>query len=206
MLYMIGGAPRSGKTILARRMLAEHGLPYFSIDALIASLASAEPLLGLRVSDHPLKRTEAIWPTLRKIVSDAARNGDEFLLEGDVLLPRQVMEFGFGHGSHSGIQACFIGYADVDPAKKLRAIRHYAEGRTDWTHELDDVRLLNLIGDLRTFSEYLRHECCHYKIPYFDGSTCFASALRDAEAYLQSGARLDRPPAAQSLQSSLRLP
>ncbi len=204
MLYMIGGAARSGKTILAERMLAEHGLPYFSIDTLIARVASAEPELGLRVRDPALKRMEIIWPTLRKIASDALLSGDEFLLEGDVLLPKHVMEF--GHGYHTAIKACFIGYADANPARKLRAIRQYAVGRTDWTHELDDARLLNLIGELRTFSEYLRHECCHYKIPYFDGSACFTSALHDAEAYLQAGAWLDHGHAQQALQSSLRLP
>jgi hypothetical protein len=204
MLFMIGGAPRSGKTTLARRMLAEHGLPYFSIDMLIASLASAESLLGLRVRDPPLKRAEVIWPTLRKIAIDASQNDHEFLLEGDVLLPKHAMEF--GHGPHAGIMACFIGYADVEPPKKLRAIRHYAAGRTDWTHELDDVHLLKLIGDLRTFSKYLRRECCHYKIPYFDGSTCFASALRDAEAYLHSAAWLDRGHTPHSPQYNLRLP
>lgn len=204
MLYMVGGAPRSGKTILAERLLAEHGLPYFSIDTLIASLARAEPELGLRVSDPPMKRVEIIWPTLRKLASDASQKADKFLLEGDVLLPKHVMEF--GSGSNTGIKACFIGYADVDPAKKLRAIRRYAADRTDWTDELDNVHLLNLIGEFRTFSGYLRSECRHYKIPYFDGSTSFASALRDAQAYLHPGARLDNPHARPSLQSSRRLP
>jgi hypothetical protein len=93
----------------------------------------------------------------------------------------------FGHGTHNGIKACFIGYADVEPEKNLREIREHAACGADWTGELDDVRLLNLIGDLRAFSEYLRRECCHFKIPYFDGSTCFAGAVRDAKTYLQSG-------------------
>src|ERR1700675_3722714 len=94
MLYMIGGAPRSGKTTLARRMLAEHGLPYFSIDILIASLARAEPELGMRVSDPALKRMEVVWPTIRKVASDLLQSGDDLLLEGDVLLPKHLMEFG----------------------------------------------------------------------------------------------------------------
>jgi hypothetical protein len=185
MLYMIGGAPRSGKTTLARRMLAEHGLDYFSIDVLIGHLAGAQPELGLRVQDPALKRVEIVWPVLRKIASDVLRSGDDLVLEGDVLLPRHLMEF--GHGTHNGIKACFIGYADVEPEKKLREIREHAACGADWTGELDDVRLLNLIGDLRAFSEYLRRECCHFKIPYFDGSTCFAGAVRDAKTYLQSG-------------------
>lgn len=204
MLYMIGGAPRSGKTTLARRMLAEHGLPYFSIDILIASLAKAKPELGIRVSDPALKRMEVVWPTIRKVASDVLQSGDDLLLEGDVLLPKHLMEF--GHGTYTGIKACFIGYADVDPVKKLHAIRTHAADGIDWTEELDDAPLLNLIGELRTFSEYLRRECRHYKIPYFDGSACFASAIRDAKAYLRSDGGLDHLPAPPSSQSSLRLP
>ncbi len=204
MLYMIGGAPRSGKTTLARRMLAEHGVPYFSIDTLIASLASAEPELGMRVSDPALKRMEVVWPTIRKIASDVLESGDDFLLEGDVLLPKHLIEF--DHSTHAGIKACFIGYADVDPVKKLRAIREHASDGIDWTEELDDARLLSLIGELRTFSDYLRRECCHYKIPYFDSSTCFASAIREAKTCLRSPAQLERLHAPPSLQSSLRLP
>ncbi len=191
MLYMIGGAPRSGKTTLARQMFAEYGVPYFSIDTLIASLASASPELGMRVSDPALKRVEIVWPTIRKVASDVVQSSDDLLLEGDVLLPKHLIEF--GHSTHAGIKACFIGYADVDPVKKLRAIREHAADGTDWTEELDDARLLDLIGELRTFSEYLRRECCHYKIPYFDGSTCFAGAIREAKTYLHSAALLDPP-------------
>jgi hypothetical protein len=201
---MIGGAARSGKTILAARMLAEYGLSYFSIDTLIAKLASSEPRLGLEVSDGPLKRAKIIWPTLRKIASEACRRNEEFLLEGDALLPSQVMEL--GRGSHTGLKACFIGYADVDPARKLRTVRHYAQGRTYWTDVLYDTRLLELIGELRTFSEYIRRECGHYKIPYFDGSVCFAGALRDAQSYLRSGVPHDFRHTQHFNQSSLRWP
>jgi hypothetical protein len=204
MLYMIGGAPRSGKTMLARRMFGEHGVPYFSIDTLIANLASAMPEFGMRVSDPALKRMEVVWPMIRKVSSDVLRRDGDLLLEGDVLLPKHLMEF--GHSTYAGIKACLIGYADVDPARKLRAIREHVADGTDWTEELDDARLLNLIGELRSFSEYLRRECCHYKIPYFDGSTCFASAIRDAKVYLRSDARLEHLHVLPSLQSSLRLP
>ena len=145
----------------------------------------------MRVSDPALKRMEIVWPTIRKVASDVVQSGDDLLLEGDVLLPKHLIEF--GHSTHAGIKACFIGYADVDPVKKLRAIREHAADGIDWTEELDDARLLDLIGELRTFSEYLRRECCHYKIPYFDGSTCFASAIREAKTYLHSAALLDPP-------------
>ena len=35
MLYLIGGASRAGKSLLARRLLAEHGVPGFPLDAIM---------------------------------------------------------------------------------------------------------------------------------------------------------------------------
>jgi ATP-dependent Zn protease len=39
MLYIIGGASRSGKTLLARRAVVEKKIPYFPMDALFGALA-----------------------------------------------------------------------------------------------------------------------------------------------------------------------
>lgn len=38
MLYLLGGAPRTGKSIIARRFVAEKQIPYFCTDALITVL------------------------------------------------------------------------------------------------------------------------------------------------------------------------
>jgi hypothetical protein len=204
MLYLIGGAARAGKTILARRICRGGRVTHFSIDKLIAGLAATAPELGLKIRDPARKRAEILWPVLRLIAGQASRAGEDFLLEGDALLPGRVAEF---ISSRSlAAKACFIGYAHANPKAKLRAIRRYAADRNDWTHKLDDAALLKLIGELRDFSESLRGECRLHGVPYFDASDRFASRLHDAEAYFQLPPGSAKRPALRCAQSSLRLP
>ncbi|HUY26733.1 MAG TPA: hypothetical protein VMV27_04885 [Candidatus Binataceae bacterium] len=204
MLYIVGGAARAGKTILARRFCGGRGVTHFSIDKLITDLASARPELGLRIRDSARRRAQIIWPALRPIAIEASRADKEFLIEGDALLPSRVAEFAAGRDR--AVRACFIGYAHADAEAKLRSIRHYAAGRDDWTHELDDAALLRLIGELRGFSGYLRRECRRHGVAYFDASDRFVGALQDAERYLQSPISSAHELAPQPDQSSLRLP
>lgn len=47
MIYIIGGAARAGKTIIARRMLIERNIPYFCVDYFVSALDQAAPELGI---------------------------------------------------------------------------------------------------------------------------------------------------------------
>ncbi len=38
MLYIIGGAARAGKTMIARRMLVENNIPCFCVDYFVSAL------------------------------------------------------------------------------------------------------------------------------------------------------------------------
>ncbi len=204
MLFLIGGAARAGKTILARRICAGRGAAHISIDTVIARLATTMPELGLEIRDPARKRAEIVWPVLRAIAENSSRASTEFLLEGDALLPSQAASV--IQARPGAVKACFIGYAHANPETKLREIRRYAAGRDDWTHELGDAALLKLIGELRTFSGYLRSECGRHGVAYFDASDRFAIALQDAESYLQLPGSSARQPAPQPAQSSLRFP
>lgn len=50
MLYLIGGAPRAGKSMLAQRMLEQQKVAYFPTDLLTMGLTKAMPHLGLEHS------------------------------------------------------------------------------------------------------------------------------------------------------------
>ncbi|MHB8384323.1 MAG: hypothetical protein ACYDC3_18510 [Candidatus Binataceae bacterium] len=204
MLYLIGGAARAGKTILARQICAGQAAAHISIDKVIAGLVTTMPELGLEIRDPARTRAEIVWPVLRVIAAKAALASRKFLLEGDALLPSQVA--GLIQARPGAVKACFIGYALANPETKLYEIRRYAAGRDDWTHELDDSALLELIETLRIFSEYLRSECREHGVAYFDASDRFAAALQDAEVYIHLPSMSARQPAPQPAQSSLRFP
>ena len=65
MLYLVGGASRSGKSTIARRLLQQHGIPYFSIDILMMGFANGAPELDFDPDASEIARGEALWPILR---------------------------------------------------------------------------------------------------------------------------------------------
>jgi hypothetical protein len=69
----------------------------------------------------------------------------------------------------------------------MRDIRQFAAGKKDWTNECEDAHLLRLVLELRKFSQVLRDECREFRLPYFDSSLSFSSAIAEAATYLGSG-------------------
>ncbi len=185
MLYIVGGAPRAGKSILAQRLLAERKLAYFPTDILMMGIANAMPESGLKPRDPAPARAEIMWPMLRAMSSTIVENGDDYLLEGDVLMPSHAVELRERFGS--AIKSCFMGYTSVDSAVKMRDIRQFAVGKKDWTDECADAHLLRLVLEFREFSQMLRDECRELRLPYFDGSVSFHGAIAEAATYLCGG-------------------
>ncbi len=183
MLYIVGGAPRAGKSILARRMLDERKVAYFPTDILMMGLAKAMPALDLKPSDSAKKRAPIMWPTLRGMAVPILENGEEYLIEGDVLMPAHVVELRERFGA--AIKSCFLGYANVDSRTKVRDIRRHAAESRDWTNDCDDSHLLRIVEEFKSLSEQLRIECAECELAYFDGSTDFLAAIDQAAAYLR---------------------
>jgi putative acetyltransferase len=182
-LYIVGGAPRAGKSMLAQWMLDEQKMAYFPADILMMGLALAMPELGLNPSDPARTRAPIMWPILRGMAVTILENGEDYLLEGDVLMPTHVVELRERFGS--AVMSCFIGYESVDSLAKVRDIRRHASGKKDWTNECDDSHLLRIVGEFKSLSEHLRIECAKYELAYFDGSADLFAAIDQASAYLR---------------------
>ena len=67
MLCIVGGAARSGKTLLARRLLEVAQVPWFSIDMLRAGLTNGAPSLSFDFNNQDLgMRPIAFGPSFRQ--------------------------------------------------------------------------------------------------------------------------------------------
>jgi hypothetical protein len=182
-LYLIGGAPRAGKSILARRILEERKIAYFPTDVLMIGLAKAMPEFALRPADPAPTRAPIMWPILREMAATILENGEDYLLEGDVLMPIHVVELRASFDS--AVRACFIGYENVDSLSKVRDIRQHGAGRQEWTNDCDDSHLLRIVEEFKILSRQLRIECTKYQLAYFDGSRNLFAAVAQAAAYLR---------------------
>ncbi len=181
MIYILGGASRSGKTLLARRAVTEKQVPYFPLDAMFGGLASGAPQFGVTWNQAFIERAEKMWPILKPALGFFFNEERDFLIEGDAILPKQIREL-MDEGNE--IRSCFIGYAELTREEKFIHIRTYHQNERDWTREIADNELYGYVNEMLEFSKYLKSECATFDIPYFDISQDFETPRNNAFHYL----------------------
>ena len=181
MLYVIGGASRSGKTLLSRRAVSEKEIPYFPLDALFGALANGAPEFGVRYGDSLMERPAKMWPISKHLFNFFFQEERDFLIEGDSILPSQMNEL---ISSGESIRCCFLGYSELTKDEKLALVRKHHQGDIDWTQEISDKEMSEMIDEMIEFSKFLRKECATYGIRYFDVSHDFEGARNAAFDYL----------------------
>ena len=80
MIYLIGGASHTGKTLLAQRMLEKYHYPYLSLDHLKMGLIRSG-MTDLTVFDDD-KMTGLLWPIVREMIKTAIENKQNLIVEG----------------------------------------------------------------------------------------------------------------------------
>ncbi len=80
MIFLIGGASHTGKTLLAQRMLEKYHWPYLSTDHLKMGLIRSGNTDLTVYDDESL--TGYLWPILREMIKTAVENGQNLIVEG----------------------------------------------------------------------------------------------------------------------------
>jgi gluconate kinase len=92
MIILITGASRTGKTLLAQRMLEEYKYPYICIDHLKMGLIRSGNTLLTPMDDDAL--TDYLWPIVREMIKTAIENGQNLIVEGCYIPPDWRKDFG----------------------------------------------------------------------------------------------------------------
>lgn len=181
MLYILGGSSRSGKSIIARRFVAEKQIPFFGIDFLITTLQEI-PELGIHHGDQYEIKAERIWPLIKPMLLHLASEEPKYLIEGDGILPKHINEL--SKENPEKVKACFVGFCDISPEEKLKIARDKGGNQDDWTKKYSDEEMIGFIKGMIDYSNYLKRECNKYSIKYFDCSQNFPTFLDQVFDYL----------------------
>jgi predicted kinase len=182
MLFLIGGASRAGKSIVARWLMHSHGVPYFSLDLLATGLADGLPALGVDPARPSRETAERLWPVVRAMAAHMLEAGVDYTLEGGFVLPEHVAELARQSGSH--VRACFLGYAEAAPQDKVAAIRTFSNHANDRLAAAPDDDVLARVEAMIAFSRELRAECERSGLAYVETSGDFPAALERAVTLL----------------------
>lgn len=174
--YIVAGVPRSGKSTLAKILSAEFGLSVISGDALVSSFMNVLPGSGItHYGDSHAANCEALEPFLREYLRQMEQEQIPYVLDIYHLLPSSLAVLRESH------RICVLGYPEVDPGRKLASMRSQ-EGELDWTVDLSDAQLLELVHRFIAESRALQKECAALDIPFVDTAREGAVALDTALA------------------------
>ena len=175
MLYLLGGAARSGKSIIARRVMAHYQLPFFSLDYLTKGMAQVWLQLQNDLDTDDATVGERIWPVVKSIATMMRRTHVHILLEGASLQPHQASELILAFPNQ--VRACFVGFADADITEKLQQVRQFGGQPDDWMAHWDDALVVQQLEHLKLVSRAIHAVCQQRHLPYFEISRQFEHTI-----------------------------
>jgi 2-phosphoglycerate kinase len=92
MIYLLGGASRTGKTTIARAFLAETGIPFFSLDFLMMGFVNGLPEYGVDSEADEMLIAEQLGPVVRFMIAAMVEEEIDYLVEGVQIHPRYAKE------------------------------------------------------------------------------------------------------------------
>ncbi|MHC5182982.1 MAG: hypothetical protein ACYSPI_01735 [Planctomycetota bacterium] len=184
MLYLISGTSRSGKTLIAEKLMEEKQIPYMSLDWLMMGFTNGMPQLGIHDKLFPDEIAKRLWSFFKAMCESMLYLEIDYIIEGEAMLPELILELLDKYPDK--IKICFVGYTDIDIDQKARDIKTYSTRRGDWLTKESDDYIYEHIDNMVTHSRKIKDGCEKYNMTYFDTSTNFLDAIENAKNYLLS--------------------
>ncbi len=185
MLYIISGASRSGKTIIAKRLAARKGIPYLSLDWLMMGFTNGIPEYGIHDKLFPDDIAQRLWSFLKAMLESMIGVETHCVVEGEAVLPELIIELLKEYPDHMRI--CFLGYTHVNVDKKLKEIRKFSNEKKDWLKDESDTYIRDHVKNMMAHSRMIKTSCKKYDLRYFDTSEKFMETIDDVLIFLGSG-------------------
>lgn len=194
MIYLIGGAPRIGKSIAARKLAVQIGASALTADDIgseySAKLPEAEraekfPFPGFSgdPADNTLPPAEltrlqlieakSMEPEFRRLIAEAVTAGKDFVLEGVQVLPEFAKDI-MDHSQPGTVRALFVGSEDA-----ARVMDGMAKNTSpdDWLRDSDTEVIKQVAAFAVDFSGWLKPACAAAGLPYFERTDDFQKDL-----------------------------
>jgi hypothetical protein len=184
-VYLVGGASRVGKSLLAQRLLALAGIPWLPTDVIRTVVRRVAPDVDA-VDQDPVDAValaEVMYPHIEQAAEVCAEEADRFLIEGFELAPSYPMRLRAALGE-TEIRACFLGHGSFS-AEDLAG---YRGPKPQSERDLSPGQLRESASWIRQRSKQLRQQCNALRVPYVDvGEVGFEAAMAAARRLLLGG-------------------
>jgi hypothetical protein len=181
-LYVVGGAPRVGKSALAQRLLRADGIPWLSTDVVRTVLRRVLPELDA-VDQDPVdaaRLAEVMYPHIEQAAQVCAEEAGQFLIEGFELAPSHPARLQAALAPIT-VRACFLGHATFSASD----LASYRGPKPQHERRLSAAELGEAAAWIAQRSDQLRHQCQVEGQRYIDvGALGFHVAMQQARRHL----------------------
>ena len=182
MMYLIGGAPRAGKTILGQRLCTTLKVGWISTDLLMELLrvanAAGRKMKWDAAPGAITANAEWFFPYLERFIWGVSSFTDHYVIEGVDFLPAQVAQLSTQHP----IRAVFLGCSRTT----LEDFTHFP-GRSKGYGNLSEEQRRQIVEDVPRWSAFIRQEADRFGYTYVDMVGDFFQRLAEAERMLTTG-------------------
>jgi hypothetical protein len=181
MIYLIGGAPRAGKTILGQRLCTTLKVGWVSTDLLMELLRVANTA-GRKMKwdaapEAITANAEWFFPYLERFIWGVSSFADHYVIEGVDFLPAQVAQL----SAKSPIRTVFLGCSSMT----LEGFTQFP-GRSQGYVNLPEAQRRQIVEDVPRWSAFIRQEAERFGYAYVDMVSDFSQRLAEAEMVLTS--------------------
>ena len=180
--FIICGASRSGKSVLAKRLKDRFNLNWIIGDAIVSSLEDAFPNIGISHHGDLDEIGDRLETYIKYLLWNYAYEGGGYVFDSTHLYPRHIERMREKLGE--GLQVAFLGYAEADEQEKMAQIRRHDPAQDWWTAERTDDELKTHICAQISKSRIIRQECEQFGFPYIETSGDFEKAISLAEQHI----------------------
>lgn len=182
MLYVISGASRSGKTIIAKKLAARKGIPFLSLDWIMMGFTNGIPEYGIHDKLFPDEIAERLWGFLKAMFESMIYVKTDCVIEGEAILPELITELLKKYPTE--LKICFLGFTQVDVDQKSKEIKTFSREENDWLKDKPDEYITDHVKNMIAHSRNIKKSCKENNIRYLDTSDNFMDSLEDALNYL----------------------
>jgi len=178
MIYLVGGAPRAGKSILGQQVAANLKIGWISTDLLVELLRVNDESIKAEWNATPEAITanaEWFFPYLERFVWGVISQAENYVIEGVGFLPVQVKRL----SAQYQIRAVFLGCSRMT----VENLDQFP-GRSLGYSGLPDELRRQIAKDVPVWSEFIRQESENFGYPYVDTVGDFPKRLIQAESIL----------------------
>lgn len=187
-IYLIGGAPRVGKTTLAHQISARLGIGWISTDALITVLR-AKQVVGIKTEwnaspEAIVDAADWFFPCLERLIWSLNSLTDSYVIEGVDFLPSHAVKL----ESQYPVRSVFLRCAAMTP-EHFDAYPGHSLGYAN----LPDEMRRRFALDIPRWTEFVRQEARRYGCPFVDVSEDFSTRLVEAATLLAPDDEAESP-------------